>query len=59
MELTPDLIKKISALEIARKEEEGVDNDFINLDDCEEVCEDCANGTDTPCTACLWEESVK
>ena len=25
----------------------------------EEVCEDCDNGTDTPCTACLWEESVK
>jgi hypothetical protein len=25
----------------------------------EEVCEDCSNDTDTPCTACLWEESVK
>jgi hypothetical protein len=25
----------------------------------EEVCEECDNGTDTPCTACLWEESVK
>lgn len=20
-------------------------------------CEDCDNGTDTPCTACLWEET--
>jgi|LakMenEpi03Aug12_release.lakeMendotaPanAssembly.Ray.scaffolds.fasta_scaffold808388_1 hypothetical protein len=25
----------------------------------EEVCEDCSNDTDMPCTACLWEESVK
>lgn len=25
----------------------------------EEVCEDCDNGTDTLCTPCLWEESVK
>jgi hypothetical protein len=22
-------------------------------------CEECDNGTDTPCTNCLWEESVK
>jgi hypothetical protein len=35
MELTPDLIKKIAGLEIARKEEEDVDNEFIDLDDCE------------------------
>ena len=32
MELTPDLIKKISGLEIARLEEEDVDNQPINLD---------------------------
>lgn len=25
----------------------------------EEVCEECDNGTDTPCTACLWEEGAK
>ena len=31
MELTPDLIKKISSLEIARAEEE--EEDFISLDD--------------------------
>jgi hypothetical protein len=33
MELTPDLMKKISGLEIARKEEENVDDEFINLED--------------------------
>jgi hypothetical protein len=22
-------------------------------------CEQCDNGTDTPCTACLWEETTK
>jgi hypothetical protein len=22
-------------------------------------CEECDNGTDTPCNSCLWEESVK
>jgi hypothetical protein len=32
MELTPDLIKKIAGLEIAR-EEEDVDNEFISLDE--------------------------
>jgi hypothetical protein len=35
MELTPDLMKKIAGLEIARKEEEeeDIDNQFINLDE--------------------------
>lgn len=33
MELTPDLIKKIAGLEIARNEEEDVDDEFINLDE--------------------------
>jgi len=31
----------------------------IEILESETVCEDCSNGTDTPCTACLWEESVK
>jgi hypothetical protein len=22
-------------------------------------CDDCDNGTDTPCTACLWDGSTK
>jgi len=35
---------------------DGTEEDFNAY---EEVCEDCSNGTDTPCTACLWEESVK
>jgi hypothetical protein len=29
----------------------------INLTDT--YCEECDNGTDTPCTACLWEETTK
>lgn len=35
---------------------DGTEEDFNAY---EEVCEDCCNGTDMPCTACLWKESVK
>ena len=27
--------------------------------DNDTYCDDCDNGTDTPCIACLWKESVK
>lgn len=34
--------------------------DYIEqLKEEETHCEECENGTDTPCTACLWEEGAK
>ena len=39
-----------------------IDNFIINGCNCiasDTYCQDCDNGTDTPCTACLWEESTK
>lgn len=32
MELTPDLIKRIAGLESARKEQENIDDECIDLD---------------------------
>jgi hypothetical protein len=34
--------------------------DLCDANDNEDThCEECDNGKDTPCTNCLWEESVK
>ena len=30
----------------------------IELLEADSHCEECDNGTDTPCTACLWEEGA-
>jgi hypothetical protein len=38
---------------------DGTEEDFNAYEEQDNHCEECDNGTDTPCTACLWEESVK
>ena len=30
---------------------------MLNNNETDTYCEECDNGTDTPCTACLWEDT--
>lgn len=57
----PQQVKELAIVKDRIAQLESAQDTWIRfqqeLADSDTYCEDCDNGTDTPCTDCLWEET--